>query len=158
VWSDEGLLPTQRCVGEGPAGATGLMFREGVITKVALEEPLLAQQGLPERLLTDHALTQQHIGNDIPTKMAYAVASALVRHPSPTPTTGPPASVLGSADAEGGVVNSTSGLHGPLPLRPPPGQRISSQRFGAEGTRGERCSCSRASVGASFNGRRSLAL
>jgi hypothetical protein len=59
------------------------MFREGVITKVALEEPLLAQQGLPERLLTDHALTQQHIGNAIPTKMAYAVASALVRHLRP---------------------------------------------------------------------------
>jgi hypothetical protein len=57
VWSDEGLLPTQRCFDEGPAGATDLVIREGVVTKVALGEPLLTQQQLPERLLTDHALT-----------------------------------------------------------------------------------------------------
>jgi hypothetical protein len=36
------------------------VLREGVVTKVTLEEPLLAQQ-LPERLLKDHALVQQHI-------------------------------------------------------------------------------------------------
>jgi hypothetical protein len=155
VWSDEGLLPTQRCVGVGPAGATGLVLREGVVTKVTLEEPLLAQQ-LPERLLKDHALVQQHIGNAISAKMAYAVASALVRHlrpvlkssnqvssssaptptpnttptpalsactapfPSPAPTLGPPTSVLGSSEAECGVVKSTVELHAqPLPLPPP---------------------------------------
>ena len=102
VWSDEGLLPTQRCYGEGPAGATGLVLREGVVTKVTLEESLLAQQ-LPERLLTDHSIVQQQVGNAIPAKMAYAVASALVRYldpllcdgtsntPTPTPSpTQPP--------------------------------------------------------------------
>jgi site-specific DNA-cytosine methylase len=44
VWSEEGLLPTQRCVGQGPAGAAGLVLREGVVTEVALEESALAQQ------------------------------------------------------------------------------------------------------------------
>ena len=55
--------------------------------------------------LKDHALVQQHIGNAIPAKMAYAVVSALVRHlrpvlkssiqdsstsaPTPTPTSTP---------------------------------------------------------------------
>jgi hypothetical protein len=42
-WSEEGLLPTQRCVGQGPAGAAGLVLREGVVAEVALEEPALAQ-------------------------------------------------------------------------------------------------------------------
>ena len=43
VWSDEGLLPTQKCVGQGPAGATGLVLREGVVTVVTPEESALAQ-------------------------------------------------------------------------------------------------------------------
>jgi hypothetical protein len=43
VWDSKGLLPTQRCVGGGPAGATGLVLREGVVTQVTLEEsPVLS--------------------------------------------------------------------------------------------------------------------
>ena len=69
---------------------------------MTLEESLLAQQ-LPERLLIDHSIVQQQVGNAIPAKMAYAVASALVRYldpllcdgtsntPTPTPSpTQPP--------------------------------------------------------------------
>ena len=56
VWDADGLLPTQRCIGQGPAGATGLVLREGVVTEVSLEESALAQQ-MPEDWVSDLQLT-----------------------------------------------------------------------------------------------------
>jgi hypothetical protein len=65
VWGADGLLPTQRCIGQGPAGATGLVLREGVVTEVSLEESALAQQ-MPEDWVSDLQLTQEQVGNAVP--------------------------------------------------------------------------------------------
>jgi hypothetical protein len=52
VWDTDGLLPTQRCIGQGPAGATGLVLREGVVIEVSVKESALAQQ-MPEDWAAD---------------------------------------------------------------------------------------------------------
>ena len=82
VWSEEGLLPTQRCVGQGPAGASGLVLREGVVTEVTLEESALAQQ-LPEEWVLEHGLTQEQVGNAVPLGLAFhlGVKVASYLHP-----------------------------------------------------------------------------
>ena len=82
VWSPEGLLPAQRCVGQGPAGATGLVLREGVPTRVTIEESMVAQQ-LPERMLQDHSITQRMVGNAVPTGIVFHLGKALISYAGP---------------------------------------------------------------------------
>ena len=82
VWSPEGLLPTQRCGGQGPAGATGLVLREGVPTRVTVEESMVAQQ-LPERMLDDYDITQPMVGNAVPTGMVFHLGKALLKYAAP---------------------------------------------------------------------------
>ena len=82
VWDSKGLLPTQRCVGQGPAGATGLVLREGVVTQVTLEESALAQQ-MPEDWAADLQLTQEQIGNAVPLGIAYHLGVAIADYLRP---------------------------------------------------------------------------
>ena len=82
VWSDEGLLPTQKCVGQGPAGATGLVLREGVVTVVTPEESALAQQ-LPEEWVLEHTLTQEQVGNAVPLGLAFHLGVRLASYLHP---------------------------------------------------------------------------
>jgi site-specific DNA-cytosine methylase len=82
VWSEEGLLPTQRCVGQGPAGAAGLVLREGVLTEVALEESALAQQ-LPEDWVLEHRLTQEQVGNAVPLGLTFHLGVKVVSYLRP---------------------------------------------------------------------------
>ena len=72
VYSDQGLLPTQRTTGQGAAGATGLVMRGGVITVVTAAESQAAQQ-LPEDLV----LTQELVGNAIPLGLVLHLGVAL---------------------------------------------------------------------------------
>jgi hypothetical protein len=72
VYSDQGLLPTQRTTGQGAAGATGLVMRGGVVTVVTLAESQAAQQ-LPETLV----LTQELVGNAIPLGLVLHLGIAL---------------------------------------------------------------------------------
>ena len=99
VWSDEGLLPTQRCVGDGPAGATGLVLRGGVVTKVTKVESALVQQ-LPDALCQDETLTQEQIGNAVPLMLCHHLGLAISNYlcpggcaaaSAPTPTSAPTA-------------------------------------------------------------------
>jgi hypothetical protein len=82
VWSEEGLLPTQRCVGQGPAGAAGLVLREGVVTEVTLEEPALAQQ-LPEEWVLEHGLTQEQVGTAVPLGLTFHLGVKVVSYLRP---------------------------------------------------------------------------
>jgi hypothetical protein len=82
VWSPEGLLPAQRCVGQGPAGATGLVLREGVPTRVTIKESMVAQQ-LPERMLQDHTIMQRMVGNAVPTGIVFHLGKALISYAAP---------------------------------------------------------------------------
>jgi hypothetical protein len=64
--------------GEGPAGATGLVLREGVVTEVWLGESALAQQ-MPEDWVSHLQLTQDQIGDAVPLGLgAIAPTSAQV--------------------------------------------------------------------------------
>jgi site-specific DNA-cytosine methylase len=76
VWSSAGLLPTQRCSGQGPAGSTGLVLREGVVTEVTPQESAMAQQ-LPDRLFFDHDLSQVQVGNAIPMGIAFHLGKTI---------------------------------------------------------------------------------
>ena len=76
VWSADGLLPTQRCSGQGPAGATGLVLREGVVTRVTPQESAMAQQ-LPDRLFDDYDIDQVQVGNAIPMGLAFHLGKAI---------------------------------------------------------------------------------
>jgi site-specific DNA-cytosine methylase len=91
VWDADGLLPTQRCIGQGPAGATGLVLREGVVTEVSLEESALAQQ-MPEDWATDLQLTQEQIGNAVPLGLAFHVGSSIAAYLRPHPAIAAPQS------------------------------------------------------------------
>jgi hypothetical protein len=82
VWSEEGLLPTQRCVGQGPAGAAGPVLREGVVTEVTLAEPALAQQ-LPEDWVLEHGLTQEQVGNAVPLGLTFHLGVKVVSYLRP---------------------------------------------------------------------------
>jgi hypothetical protein len=76
------VLPTQRCIGQGPVGATGLVLREGVVTEVSLEESALAQQ-MPEDWVTDLQLTQEQIRNAVPLGLAFHVGSSIAAYLRP---------------------------------------------------------------------------
>ena len=82
VWSEEGLLPTQRCVGQGPAGAAGLVLREGVVTEVTLEESAPAQQ-LPEEWVLEHGLTQEQVGNAVSLGLTFHLGVKVVSYLRP---------------------------------------------------------------------------
>jgi hypothetical protein len=85
VWDSKGLLPTQRCVGKGPAGATGLVLREGVVTEVTLEPRGVCAsaanaRGLGCRLA---AHPQEQIGDSVPLGIAYHLGVAIADYLRP---------------------------------------------------------------------------
>jgi hypothetical protein len=82
VWGADGLLPTQRCIGQGPAGATGLVLREGVVTGVSVAESALAQQ-MPGDWVADLQLRQEQIGNAVPLGLAFHVGPSIAAYLRP---------------------------------------------------------------------------
>jgi hypothetical protein len=82
VWDVDGMLPTQRCIGQGPAGATGLVLRGGLVTEVSVEESALAQQ-MPEDWEADLQLAQEQIGNAVLLGLAFHVGPSIAAYLRP---------------------------------------------------------------------------